>query len=660
HPSNIQNKLIIVFIFLSIISLLPVGIYAIISNVSALKKIAAERVMRDVITIKEKAGNFLTYVEQDLRFLSESYFFKDLLEALESGEETEIAKARSVAEERILQFALSKRIYYQIRYLDELADEIFRVEFDGATARIIPQNHMRARGGYYFFMVDKLREGELTSAPVELKSSERSHSENRSEAGEKLVPAISYAMPIFSSEKRLQGILIANVFAKNFFSILEQPASKLKGSAILVSKEGFYLYHPDKKKDWGTLLASRDTDNLYSDFPPEVTEQILSGQSGATIAYGDQIISYAPLFYGKSKQDNFYVVLRSVPKSIFFASVKSFERLFFILVAFSLFVAVALGYFVARHFTSPIKQLMEGSEIVGAGNFAYRLKIETNDEIKDLAENFNRMASAIQEREERILRQKEQHAAELSQKLEQRTRELNDAYAQLMQSEKLAAIGKLAAGVAHEINNPIGIILSRIECLMLESEENPLNEELLADLNVISKHAHRVSEITGRLLTFARHPPSEVAMLDINAIIEELLLLTEKQLKEANIHIEKRLAEKLPKIEANNNQLQQVLLNLLSNAQDAMPQGGKLTIQSELSDDGQAVQTTIADTGTGIPKEHQDKLFEPFFTTKERGTGLGLSVSYGIIKEHGGSIDVKSEVGKGTTFIILLPIEKEG
>ena len=287
QPINIQNKLIIAFTFLSIAPLLSVGLYAIDKNVTGLKRIAEERVTHDVITIKEKAENFLTYVEHDLRFLSESYFFKDMLESLEVGKETELAKARSIAEERILQFSSSKRIYYQIRYLDELSDEIFRIESDGVKTQIIPQSRLQRTQSeeYYFFLVDKLQPGQLTFVPTELKSP----------GGEgKLVPAISYAMPIFSSEERFQGILIANVFAHDFFVILEQSFANSKGSTILVSKEGFYLYHSDKKKDWGTLLTFRDTDNLHRDYPSEIVEQILSGKSGAIVECGEQIISYAP------------------------------------------------------------------------------------------------------------------------------------------------------------------------------------------------------------------------------------------------------------------------------------------------------------------------------------------------------------------------------
>jgi PAS domain S-box-containing protein len=227
---------------------------------------------------------------------------------------------------------------------------------------------------------------------------------------------------------------------------------------------------------------------------------------------------------------------------------------------------------------------------------------------------------------------------------------------QMRQTEKLTALGTLSAGLAHEINNPLGIITSRVEVALMEAEEMDIPRQLLDDLRVIEKHANRAARIAQGLLSFSRQSAWRLMPLDPNQVIEEALLLIEKQFLKDRITLERRLAPDLPKVMGSPNHLEQVLLNLFTNARDAMPSGGHLRVESRRSTDGTRVEILIADTGKGIPAELLERIFDPFFTTKEGGTGLGLSISYGIIKEHEGSLAVESEVGKGTTFTIGLPL----
>lgn len=244
------------------------------------------------------------------------------------------------------------------------------------------------------------------------------------------------------------------------------------------------------------------------------------------------------------------------------------------------------------------------------------------------------------------------------------------------QSEKMAAVGTLAAGIAHEINNPIGIITSRVELMLMEARERRLNREVVKDLRVLEKHAGRVAKITQGLLSFSRQAPWKLTTVDINQVVEEALLLVEKQLAKEGITLKKDLAPALPKIQGSANHLEQVIVNLLTNAREAMPRGGTLRVlttlhrppstDDRLEDDRSTqrssviehgmVEIQVTDTGPGISPEILPRIFDPFFTTKEQGSGLGLSVTYGIVREHGGTIDVDSQPGDGSTFIIRLPI----
>jgi PAS domain S-box-containing protein len=224
------------------------------------------------------------------------------------------------------------------------------------------------------------------------------------------------------------------------------------------------------------------------------------------------------------------------------------------------------------------------------------------------------------------------------------------------QAEKLAALGTLSAGLAHELNNPIGIISSRIEVMLMEAESQNLPEEVRQDLNVLHRNAQRVARIAQSLLSFARQSPGERAPVDVNRVVEETLLLVEKQMSKEGIRVSTRLDPALLPLRGDANALQQVVLNLLTNAREAMMDGGEIRIETGVAPGRPgSIRLVVADTGPGMPPDVLPKIFDPFYTTKAEGTGLGLSVSYGIVREHQGTVDVQSEPGKGTTFILTFP-----
>jgi two-component system NtrC family sensor kinase len=226
---------------------------------------------------------------------------------------------------------------------------------------------------------------------------------------------------------------------------------------------------------------------------------------------------------------------------------------------------------------------------------------------------------------------------------------------QIDRSEKLASLGRLAAGVAHEINNPLTGVLTFAH--LLRDKPN-MDDQDREDLDLIIRETTRAAEIVRRLLDFSRERAVIIERLEINEVVRRTMQLIRNQKLFDGIVIDERLAENLPEIDGDMNRLQQVLLNLTLNSCEAMPDGGTITVATSRTGDGVCVE--IADTGNGIKPEVMERIFEPFFTTKPvgQGTGLGLAVSYGIIQQHGGSIEVESEPGKGTKFIITLPIEK--
>jgi PAS domain S-box-containing protein len=227
----------------------------------------------------------------------------------------------------------------------------------------------------------------------------------------------------------------------------------------------------------------------------------------------------------------------------------------------------------------------------------------------------------------------------------------------LHQSEKLAALGRLSGGIAHEMNNPLGIITSRIEVMLLDAEDQNLPPQLLEDLAVLHRATQRVARIATNLRAFARQAPREHAPVNLNGVVEETLLMVQKLLEVDGIRITTSLDRALAPILGDVNTLQQVLLNLVTNAREAMTGGGEIQIETApLAGRPNWVRLVVADTGPGISPEELSKIFDPFYTTKNSGTGLGLSVSYGIIQDHHGTVDVQSVPGMGTTFVLAFPV----
>ena len=257
---------------------------------------------------------------------------------------------------------------------------------------------------------------------------------------------------------------------------------------------------------------------------------------------------------------------------------------------------------------------------------------------------------------------KEAYTERLEDTVDERTRELKVTQAQLIHSEKMASLGNLAAGVAHEINNPTGVLLMKLKFLLSIADSEKLSQKTVSSLEVAVQQIDRIARITRSLLSFSRQDQGTPVEIDLNKTVETALILSELVLNSLKIELAVSLDPNLPKVLADPTDLEQVVINLLSNAVDAMPSGGRLDIATFTDGtNGSQVVFTITDSGNGIPKEHQGRIFDPFFTTKEvgKGTGLGLSVSFGVIEKLGGQIEVQSDRGVGTSFTVRLPLDQD-
>jgi len=305
-------------------------------------------------------------------------------------------------------------------------------------------------------------------------------------------------------------------------------------------------------------------------------------------------------------------------------------------------LAIGLGYLLAHKIMRPVNRLIQASQQVSEGNLAPEIGPISKDEIGVLQNTFKEMVVSLEERDKRRRAESENR---------------------LLQSEKQASIGRLAAGVAHEINNPLTGVLSYTHMLLRRKD---IGDDIRSDLETIVASTERVRKIVKGLLDFSRQTKLDQEPTEVNKLIHSTIAIMENQALVKGVSIKFNPGDNLPMVTLDRNQIQSVLLNMIINALDATEPGDTITIYTatglSASDSGQkGVEITVADTGCGIAPENLDKLFDPFFSTKEvgQGTGLGLSVSYGIVQRHGGTMRVQSEVGKGTRFFIWLPVEKQ-
>lgn len=323
-----------------------------------------------------------------------------------------------------------------------------------------------------------------------------------------------------------------------------------------------------------------------------------------------------------------------------------------------LLIAVLSGMFVWKVVGGPLKKLGSATEHLSNGNLGYQIELNSHDELGALAQSFNSMSLQLRAANEEIVA----WARTLEERVEQKTHQLKRADDQMMQAEKMASIGKMAAVVAHEINNPLSGILTYAKLMRKWLAGGEISskhrEEAEQCLDLIAGESRRCGDLVKNLLTFSRTAPMNPESTDLNHVVDRLVRLVQHELEMTGIQLQLEVQNDLPRIVCDPAQIEQVLLALVMNAIDAMPRGGNLWIRTRAVPEPRGVEIEVRDDGCGIPADILPHIFEPFLTTKEsgHGVGLGLAISHSIIERHHGTIEVHSEPGRGTTFKITLPL----
>jgi two-component system NtrC family sensor kinase len=456
--------------------------------------------------------------------------------------------------------------------------------------------------------------------------------------------ALAAAVPVFESGNFL-GVLYGGVLLNRSQEIVDRVRDTVfqheiyKGQSIGTATIFFKdiriatnVLSPDGSRAIGTVASEEVTKHVLTDGKKWIDR--------AFVVNDWYITAYEPIedIFGQKVGMLYVGVLEAKYADVRWNALS----LFIMITVAGMVLALALGYVIASKMSRPVKQLIEASNQVSQGNLSPKIGPISKSEIGVLQKTFKQMLTSLQERDKR-------------QRVESEIK--------LLQSEKQASIGKLAGGVAHEVNNPLTGIFTFTHMLLRRKD---IPEEVRIDLETIAQETERVRKIVKGLLDFSRQTELNREPTEVNRLVRFTLSLVENQALIKGVSLNFEPGEGLPMITLDRNQMQSVLLNIIINALDATEPGGSITVTTNIgistSKPGQeGIEILCTDTGCGIPPENLNRLFDPFFTTKDvgHGTGLGLSVSYGIVERHGGTIWVQSKVGKGSTFKVWLPTEEQ-
>jgi len=503
------------------------------------------------------------------------------------------------------------------------------------TIQEVLRSHTPVAGTGLLVYEDIAREGADLASRTVIPIVPTSHARPRSAPAEERALVIKIAAPILDRD-RLAGILYAAVLLNNNAEFVDRfKRLVFKDEKIDGKDAGTTTVFLGDIRIATNVLDASGRRAIGTQVSEEVYRKVFArGETwvGKAFVVDDWYISgYTPLYdFDRKVLGMLYV---GVLKKKFDVVVRNTTISYLLVILLATVLALSLSGYLINLYTKPVKRIIDASTEMALG-FYHRIETDPHDDqdARRLSQAFNGMVDAIEERD----------------------RQLTDlADRTILKSEKLASIGRMASGIAHEINNPLTGVLTYSSLLLEDMKGTPYEE----DLKVIRDETLRCRGIVRGILDFARDAKGERAPADLNALIEDALRILEKHVSFQNIKIVRDLAPDLPRVNVDAAEIRGVINNLAVNAADAMPAGGRLTIATSVEPGTGMAVIRVADTGVGIGEESLNMIFEPFFTTKDRGqgTGMGLPMVYGAVQRHGGQIDVQSKVGEGTEFTIKLP-----
>ncbi|HOP46230.1 MAG TPA: cache domain-containing protein [Desulfobacteraceae bacterium] len=602
---SISLKLLVFILPLVCLPIIIVGYFSTRASVERVNRLVHHELTVEVETTAKTIDDVFKYCRLDLEIISSLPVLEDYHAArsfrLEA--ESEFNYDNIV---RLFKDFISRTPYYRsIRYIDNLGIELIKVSKRDAVS-----DHEDQSNQEFFRAAKTLKPGGIFISDI-----------LRERSGEGFV--IQWAKPIFSIWKEFSGVLVIDLDYDQILETINEIRVGERGYAFLIDQLGRIVAHPfyEIYKYNPGNYPNPTIEQLGSEMMGRVT-----GSMNYSLEGEDKVAAFAPIL---SLGWSMAVAIPSVELKKEAQAIKTkVIQVVLISLLFALAGVSILSYYLLR----PVRNLVTATKRIANGDLSQDIPVQSRDELGDLTSSFNRMV-----------------------------RNLSRIQDELVRSEKLISLGRLSAGVAHEIRNPLNAMKGAIVYLQRRRSDDPLIKEYT---HLVSEEIDRLSEFVTEFLYFARQAFPDLVRVDLNKLLLSTLSLFERQAEEKKIFFHSQTDPSLPLVLIDPKQIEQVFVNLIINSMDAMPDGGHLKARSrflepdELNPSG-SVQVILEDNGLGISHEHLKNIFDPFFSTKENGTGLGLPLCLGILEAHGGRIDVSSEEGLGTNVIITLPLSSE-
>jgi len=632
----IATKLVLSFLvivaFISTIYMV-VGIQLISSRILSE---AQEKVTHDLNAARELYLGDQERINSAVRITANRFFLR---EALLSGdlEEAyhELCRVRKQEGLDVLTLTDDKgKVILRTSYIDHIGDD----QSGDELIKAVLEGHQPIASTILVSGDDLEQESPLLAKKAYFSFIDTPLAREREETEETAGMMLKAASPVFDDQNNLIGILYGGTLLNRNFEIVDKVKETVyeevqyKGKDIgtaTIFQNDVRISTNVKNDDGSRALGTRVTEEVYNQVVNDGEPWI-----GRAYVVNDwYITAYEPI---RDVANNIIGILYvGVLEEKYNDIQQGMILTFFAITIAGALVSLIVSYFMAQRILVPIFMLVDASKAVAGGDLDAKVEISTNDELEDLADSFNAMAQALKKRD---------------QQLKEFTTQ------KIMASERLALIGQLSANVAHELNNPLTGIVT-FSHLVLENTD--CDDPKKKNLEKIVGQAIRCRDIIRGLLDFSRQRKPDKVLSNINTVMDQCLSFVENQALFLNIKIHKYFQEDLPMVVIDPSQIERVIMNMIINAAEAMDGDGELILTTRSGFGQDSVVLEFTDTGPGISEENIEKIFDPFFTTKDvgHGTGLGLAISYGVIKAHKGSISVESELGKGTTFVVRLPVK---
>lgn len=745
---SITAKLAIAFVLLALVPLTLVSVMGVFFTVEQMRGREKELLQHDLETVGQQTARSLGDIVRQVDY------------ATNLGLGAMIGNAGRVSQDELAE-VVTKYLSADLSALFRLkaVDLHGRVTVVAARSEEALEDRADTFQPFYFWLASEVDQQESRLVPVEL----------RDESGTGLLPAVAVVKPVHDASGEVRGAVVGEAAAADIFAEINRSSPDVTGITGLVDAEGRFLYHTSRKRDWATLLALRDEESLVDELPATAVAAILSGEVGTLSTDDGLVVTYRPLRVpGLSVAP--FALYRTFPQATIGGAIRQFLAATGVVAVVIVVSVLGAAVMAAQQITRPLHALRKAARQVTGGEPHTPLEVETNDEIQDLAEDFERMASEVDRHRRRLESAVEERTRELhrteaelsrivslsadgivgldadgrirlwnrgaeqlfgfsSEEAIDRTLEdlilpkgprgrregayLQDVMAtsgavvdyqtkrraksgelvpvgitqtrlvnedgeptgssvvfrdiriqeqireQMRRSERLSAMSVMAAGLAHELNNPVAVLANRLELMQREARGSSANESFQKDLEVLWDQVGRVGAVTRDLLRFARDETDELAAICLNDVVLRVVRLLDRVVAAEGVSLGHDLAPNLPPVTASGTALETVLVNLVLNAQQASAPDGKIFVTTRVRDASNSVEIEVADTGPGVPEELRNRIFEPFFTTKEDegGTGLGLAVCRALMERNGGTIHLEGATDGGAVFVMSLPTD---